>query len=40
MRPETTVKTAGHVATIASKKLNRVSTLVNGTSSMFHHFGC
>ena len=39
MSPDTTVKTAGHVATSASNILNRASTLVNGTSSMFHHFG-
>ena len=39
MSPDTTVKTAGHVATNASNILNRASTLVNGTSSMFHHFG-
>ena len=39
MTPDTTVKTAGHVATSASSILNRASTLVNGTSSMFHHFG-
>ena len=46
MSPDTTVKTAGHVATGASSMLNRASTLVNGTSSicgtasqMFHHFG-
>ena len=46
MNPDTTVKTAGHVATSASVILNRASTLVNGTSSisgttsqMFHHFG-
>ena len=32
MSPDTTVKTAGHVATSASNKLNRASTLVN--------FGC
>ena len=36
---DTTVKTAGHVATSASNILNRASTLVNGSSSMFHHFG-
>ena len=40
MSPDTTVKTAGHVATSASNILNRASTLVNGTSSMFHHLGC
>ena len=40
MSPDTTVKTAGHVATSASHILNRASTLVIGTSSMFHHFGC
>ena len=40
MSPDTTVKTAGLVATSASNILNRASTLVNGTSSMFHHFGC
>ena len=40
MSPDTTVKTAGHVATSASNILNRASTLINGTSSMFHHFGC
>ena len=39
MSPDTTVKAAGHVATSASNILNRASTLVNGTSSMFHHFG-
>ena len=46
MSPDTTVKTAGHVATSATNILNRASTLVNGTSSMsgtaaqmFHHFG-
>ena len=46
MSPDTTVKTAGHVATSASNILNRASTLVNGTSSIsetasktFHHFG-
>ena len=46
MSPDTTVKTAGHKATGASSMLNRASTLVNGTSSiygtasqMFHHFG-
>ena len=46
MSPDTTVKTAGHVATSASNILNIASTLVNGTSSisgtasqMFHHFG-
>ena len=46
MSPDTTVKTAGHVATSASKILNRASTLVNGTSfirgtalQMLHHFG-
>ena len=46
MSPDTTVKTAEHVATSASNILNRASTLVNGTSSisgvasqMFHHFG-
>ena len=46
MNPDTTVKTAGHVATSASIILNRASTLVNGTSSIsgtasqiFHHFG-
>ena len=32
MSPDTTVKTAGHLATGASNKLNRASTLVN--------FGC
>ena len=32
MSPDTIVKTAGHVATSASKILNRASTLVN--------FGC
>ena len=47
MNPNTTVKTAGHVATSANNILNTASTLVNGTSSisgiasqMFHHFGC
>ena len=47
MSPDTTVETAGHVATSAGNILNRASTLVNGTSSisgtasqMFHHFGC
>ena len=39
MSPDTTVKAAGHVAASASNILNRASTLVNGTSSMFHHFG-
>ena len=46
MSPDTTVKTAGHVATSAGNILNRASTLVNRTSSisgtasqMFHHFG-
>ena len=39
MGPDTTVKTAGHVVTGASNILNRANTLVNGTSSMFHHFG-
>ena len=29
MSPDTTVKTAGHVATVASNLLNRASTLVN-----------
>ena len=29
MSPDTTVKTAGHVATSASNILNRASTLVN-----------
>ena len=38
MSPDTTVKTAGHVATSASNILNRASRLVNG--SMFHPFGC
>ena len=45
MSPDTTVETAGQVATSASNILNRASTLVNGTSSisatasqMFHHF--
>ena len=38
MSPDATVKTAGHVTTRASNILNRASTLVNGTSSMFHHF--
>ena len=47
MSPDTTLKTAGHLATSASNILNRASTLVNGNSSisgtasqMFHHFGC
>ena len=31
MSPDTTVKTAGHLATSASSMLNRASTLVNGT---------
>ena len=39
MSPDTTVKAAGHVAASASNILNRASTLVNGTLSMFHHFG-
>ena len=39
MSPDTTVKTAGDVTTSASNILNRASTLDNGTSSMFHHFG-
>ena len=46
MSPDTTVKTAEHVATSASNILSRTSTLVNGTSfisgtasQMFHHFG-
>ena len=39
MSPDTTVKTAGHVATSGRNILNRASTLVNGTSSMFNHFG-
>ena len=39
MSPDTTVKTAGHVAMSANNILNRASTLVNGTSSVFHHFG-
>ena len=34
MSPDTTVKTAGHVATSASNILNRASTVVNGTSSI------
>ena len=34
MSPDTSVKTAGHVATSASNILNRASTLVNGTSSI------
>ena len=40
MSPDKTVKAAGHVAASASNILNRASTLVNGTSSTFHHFGC
>ena len=47
MSPDTTVKTAGHVATSASNIINRASTLVNWTSSisrtasqMIRHFGC
>ena len=40
MSPDTTVKTAGHVATSASILLHRASTLVNGTTSIFHHLGC
>ena len=46
MSPDTTVKTAGHMAMSASNILNRASLLVNGTSSisgtasqMFHYFG-
>ena len=46
MSPDTTVKTAGHVATSASNILKRASTLVHGTSpisgtasQMFHQFG-
>ena len=37
--PDTTVKSARHVATSASNILNRAITLVNGTLSMFHNFG-
>ena len=40
MSPDKTVKTAGHLAKSASNILNRASTLVNGTLSMFHHFEC
>ena len=36
--PDTTVKTAGVVAMVASSMLSRASTLVNGTSSMFHNY--
>ena len=46
MSPDTTVKTAGHVAMGANSILNSASTLINGTSSisgtasqMFHRFG-
>ena len=40
MSPDTTVRTAAHVASHASHKLNRASTLLNyayGTPSMFHN---
>ena len=37
--PDTKVKTAGFVAMGASSMLNRASTLVHGTSSMFHNYG-
>ena len=37
--PDKIVKIAGVVAMGASSMLNRASTLVHGTSSMFHNYG-
>ena len=37
--PDTIVQTAGFVAMGASSMLNSASTLINGTSSMFHNYG-